>query len=372
MKKTLATVLVLSLIVALSACGELATTQQPTTPTTAQTQPETPAEPVKQADQTVTKEQAVTLALQEAGVSKDTVTKVEAELDQEKNETVWEVEIETQEKEYTYSVHASNGTVEVTEVEEEQPAAPETVPATQPPAPQTQPEEKKVISRERAIEIALQEAGLTKDGVTDLEAELDKERGGLYWEVSFETKTTEYEYDIHAEDGTVAKRETEKEEEKPAPTEAVKPAVTKDQAIEIALQAAGLKKADVTDLEAELDKERDGLYWEVSFETKTTEYDYDIHAEDGTVAKRETEKEEEKPAPTEAVKPAVTKDQAIEIALQAAGLKKADVTDLEAELDKERGVPVWEVSFETRQTEYSYEINAEDGKIVNAESERND
>ena len=68
---------------------------------------------------------------------------------------------------------------------------------------------------------------------------------------------------------------------------------------------------------------------------------------------------------------AITRDQAIDIALQAAGLSRADVYDLEAELDRERGGTYWEVDFETREYEYSYDINAETGAIARSERERN-
>ena len=77
------------------------------------------------------------------------------------------------------------------------------------PAP-TQPPTEQTISKERAIEIALQAAGLTKEAVSDLEAELDKERNGLFWEVSFETREREYSYEINANDGKVAKSESER------------------------------------------------------------------------------------------------------------------------------------------------------------------
>lgn len=350
MKKTLVTVLVLSLIVALSACGELATIQQkPTTPTTAATQPET-----KQPETPAT-----VAATQPQQQTQPQTQPAQPETKPEAPETAPPT----------------------------QPEEPETVPPTQPATAkevQTQPATEQIISRERAVEIALQSAGLTEEAVSDLEAELDKERNGLYWEVSFETARKEYDCDIHAYNGTVVKVETEKEEERPTaqpttpPTQPVqtqavdKKAISRDKAVEIALNAAGLKKTEVKDLEAELDKERNGLYWEVSFETAQKEYDYEIHAYDGTVTRVETEKEDQKPVATEPVKPAISKSQAVEIALKAAGLKKADVAELETELDEERRVPVWEVSFETRQVEYSYEINAENGKIVKSESERND
>ncbi len=390
MKKTLATILVLSLIVALSACGELATPQKQNSPTTAATQPNQaqPNTPVEQNDQKVTKEQAIELALLEAGISKDAATRIEAELDEKKNEIVWDVDIETLEKEYSYSIGAADGDVKETEVEkEEQPAVQETLPPTQPPVQETEPAQtqapKQPISKESAIELALKAAGLTKEAVTDLEAELDKERDGLYWEVSFETREKEYDYDIHAYDGTVVKAEVEKEDDRgtvketkpatqPPATEPAAPAVTKEQAIENALKAAGLTKEQVTELEAELDKERNGLYWEVSFETSGKEYDCDVNASNGTVVKVETEKEDEKPQATQPVQTAITKEQAVEIALNAAGLAKEAVRELEAELDEEGKVALWEVSFETATTEYSYEINAESGKIVKAESEKND
>ncbi len=66
------------------------------------------------------------------------------------------------------------------------------------------------ITREQAINLALQAAGLTRDNVYDLEAELDRERNGLFWEVDFETREHEYSYDIHAQTGAVARVERER------------------------------------------------------------------------------------------------------------------------------------------------------------------
>lgn len=67
----------------------------------------------------------------------------------------------------------------------------------------------------------------------------------------------------------------------------------------------------------------------------------------------------------------VSRDQAIDIALNAAGLSRDDVYDLEAELDRERGGTYWEIDFETREYEYSYDVNAESGAVARSERERN-
>ena len=67
------------------------------------------------------------------------------------------------------------------------------------------------ISRRQAIRLALSEAGLERREVHDLEAELDREREGLYWEVDFETREHEYSYDIHAESGEIHRVERERD-----------------------------------------------------------------------------------------------------------------------------------------------------------------
>ena len=54
------------------------------------------------------------------------------------------------------------------------------------------------ISRDRAIEIALKEAGLNRDNVYDLDTDLEREQNGTYWEIDFESGDYEYSYDIDA------------------------------------------------------------------------------------------------------------------------------------------------------------------------------
>ena len=65
------------------------------------------------------------------------------------------------------------------------------------------------VSRDRAIELALNAAGFTADEVRDLEAEPDRERGGTYWEVDFEAGGYEYSYDIDSATGEVVKADRE-------------------------------------------------------------------------------------------------------------------------------------------------------------------
>jgi len=64
------------------------------------------------------------------------------------------------------------------------------------------------------------------------------------------------------------------------------------------------------------------------------------------------------------------RDAALAAALKDAGLTKAEVRDIDVEFDIERGIMVWEVDFEKGKTEYSYEINAETGAVIEREVER--
>ena len=69
-------------------------------------------------------------------------------------------------------------------------------------------------------------------------------------------------------------------------------------------------------------------------------------------------------------KSSITRERALEIALEEAGVAETDNWDLDIELDQERGAKVWEIDFEHGNMEYSYDVNAESGDITKVERER--
>ena len=62
----------------------------------------------------------------------------------------------------------------------------------------------------------------------------------------------------------------------------------------------------------------------------------------------------------------IGRDNAINIALKDLKLTKNDVYDVECELDKEFNQTVYEVTFNYKNLEYEYYINAESGKIIHS------
>lgn len=63
----------------------------------------------------------------------------------------------------------------------------------------------------------------------------------------------------------------------------------------------------------------------------------------------------------------ISKEKAKEIALEKANFKLSDVTFIKAEFDTENGTYVYEIEFKKGNKEYSAEIKADDGKIIDWE-----
>lgn len=66
-----------------------------------------------------------------------------------------------------------------------------------------------LIGEERAIEIALKDASLSRDRVTQAEAELKHHGSTWYYSVEFDTLALEYEYEIDAHTGGILDKEVD-------------------------------------------------------------------------------------------------------------------------------------------------------------------
>ena len=65
----------------------------------------------------------------------------------------------------------------------------------------------------------------------------------------------------------------------------------------------------------------------------------------------------------------IGKDAAIAAALAHAGLERKAVRDLKCELDRENGVMVYEIEFESGLFDYEYDIDATTGKVLKSKKE---
>ncbi len=66
-----------------------------------------------------------------------------------------------------------------------------------------------LISKDKALSIALSHAGVSKTAARDIEIELDRERGATVWEIDFEAGGAEYSFEVNAKTGKITERERE-------------------------------------------------------------------------------------------------------------------------------------------------------------------
>ena len=59
------------------------------------------------------------------------------------------------------------------------------------------------ITAEKAKEIAFSHSGVNPSDVRDLDVDLDRDGGVLHYDIDFEVGTTDYEYEINAENGNI-------------------------------------------------------------------------------------------------------------------------------------------------------------------------
>lgn len=176
-------------------------------------------------------EKAENLALVDAGVDPAKANMDKTDYSYKNGKFVYEVEFEANGTEYDYHIDAQTGAVVKKKQEPDddyitrsqntndvtQPASAKDKEKTSVPK-ETQSHNKTQqsadtdndIGVDRAKEIALEKSGFTADEVTLKKAKLDHDGGYNLYKIEFIHGDTEYEYLIHAADGSVIKFDTDK------------------------------------------------------------------------------------------------------------------------------------------------------------------
>ena len=155
-------------------------------------------------------EAALTSAINYFNVNRNEVTMKEMDFDYENGVMVYEVEFYVGNNKYEADVNASTGAIVKTDVEmndrkQNNNQAPVVAPTIQPtptqkPRPSNNQTQTNVtITMDGAIDIALNHAGLARNNIYDLDAELERN----VYEVSFKAGGYEYDYDIDATTGEI-------------------------------------------------------------------------------------------------------------------------------------------------------------------------
>lgn len=283
------------------------------------------------------------------------------------------------------------------------------------------PGTKDALSMDEATKIAWEDAKVSESELENLHASFND---GTEYTVTFTTAQKAYEYCIAASDGMILEKNvnplpsatdippsiTGEEQISPSPTAPAQTAeITQEDALAIAKKDAGVSDDEIFNLEVKLDEEAGVRVYEIDFDTVTMEYEYDIAVSDGKIVDRKTEQQDNLPpkltttpkptvsattTPAATPKPTVTvaatsnpstpkptapaqtaeitKEDALAIAKKDAGVSEKEIFNLEIKLDYEDGIRVYEIEFDTTETEYEYDIAVSDGKIINRKTEARD
>lgn len=215
------------------------------------------------------------IAYADAGVTEADITKLEVEFDFDDGKYLYEVEFRVGMTKYEYDIDALTGDIHKKEVNNKTVIA-------------ITPDGVEFIGTDRALEIALANAGLTENDVVVLKTKLDYDKGAYVYEVEFQTSPTGYQYEINAVTGAVIKVEIERvaREDDDIP---VGEYINVEEAKRIALSHAGFTLEQVFFEKAELEIEHGVVIYEVEFKVGGYEYEYEINATTGNIISRDVE-----------------------------------------------------------------------------------
>ena len=156
--------------------------------------------------------------------------------------------------------------------------------------------------------------------------------------------------------------------------------ITEEKAKEIALNHANLSQNDVTFIRSNIDYDDGFTAYDVEFYSNNQEYDYKIDANSGDIIEYDLDVENYAiPQTNNNINTntnvannninngnniAITDAKAKEIALKHTNLSANQVQYLNAHLDYDDGMQVYDVNFYANNVEHSYEIDAQTGNIV--------
>lgn len=225
----------------------------------------------------ITAEEAKAAALTHAGIDAADVSFIRAEFDIDHGRQVYEVEFYSGNTECDYTIDAATGVVLEADRDIENYNTP------------TVRSQADVISEDEAKSVALTHSGVDAADAYFVRTMLDLDDGRQVYEVEFYSDNREYNYTIDAATGAVLEVDQDIENYNIPAGHPQTGLISEDEAKSAALTHAGVSNADVNSIRANLEID-DGLQvYEINFFTATTEYDYTIDAQAGTILKSEIE-----------------------------------------------------------------------------------
>lgn len=146
---------------------------------------------------TLTREEALAIALKDAGVAEGDIYQLETDLDWEDDYgvQVYEIEFDCNGQEYQYEINAETGDILKRGLDTDGKGTTTTTGDT--------------LTQEEAVAIACKDAGVAQDQVSHLRVEQDWDDGVMTYNIEFYNGNTEYDYEIHGTTGQILEQDQE-------------------------------------------------------------------------------------------------------------------------------------------------------------------
>ena len=225
-------------------------------------------------------------ALAHAGVAAGDVLEIEIELDSDDHVMTYKVEFLTGSREYEYRINATTGAVVTYETKGRKNAVNQS-------SGSGTSTGSTYIGEPAAKESALTHAGVAESSTTDVECYLEYEDGKpVCYCVEFKVSKAKYEYEIDLYSGAVLNYAVESYDSSSSGKDSAEASAStsyigESAALAAALKHAGVAETSLTEKHVELDRDGNTMIYQVEFETRGQEYEYEIDAASGTVLKAE-------------------------------------------------------------------------------------
>lgn len=307
----------------------------------------------------ISEEEAKRIALNFAfpeGTDGKTVSFRKIKLEYEKGQFIYEVEFVKGSTEYEMEISARDGTILDVEIDAENEVSP-------------LPQSKHYLTREEAIQKVQEIAGA---GAVILEVDIEKKADAdgkkvYYYEVETDEGGVERNYYVNATTGEVTS--IEPSDDPGAPTPPKDELITEERALAIALEDFVLSESEISRQRIKLEREDGRLCYEIEFYVGYVEYSMTIDAQSGTILEREIEgqRDDTRPSDSKDKGEYLTREEAIAIALEHFKLSESQAKVRKVEFEKDDGRYIYEVEFKIKDLEYTVEIDAVTGAILESD-----
>lgn len=219
------------------------------------------------------------------------------------------------------------------------------------------PNEKNSIGSQKALEIALKDAGVSAESAREAKSVFTKKNRKQVFDVEFEFGKNDYDYLIDAETGEILSRDIDTDsDDKPEKVSTTAPSTTAATETRATVPSTTVPATSAAPVNSTTERRT---------EPKSTAAPSTAPASEPVATTTAAPTTTKKPAPT-----FITAAKAKEIALKDAGIKKSQALFTKAKLDKDDGIYEYEIEFYVGLTEYDYSINAKTGAIIEKDIDR--